>query len=223
VPDALGDREGDVAVPLLAVAAAAGGGWPGRARRALLSVFGHRNATEANAEAGTLLLADIRAIFQSMSALQMSSAEIVERLGAMEDRPWPEWRQGKPMSKHQLARALAPFGIRPSGTIRTGQGERDTAKGYSRDSFEEAWGRYLPPDTPPATQQGGSDPSHRHNQGNSRASAENQSVTPDVGVTDEKSPKPAENLDCDDVTDETPPAWGEGGGDGAADGWSDTL
>jgi hypothetical protein len=219
VPEAMGDREGDVAVPLLAIADDAGGGWPARARRALLAVFGHRNATEANAEAGTLLLADIRAIFLGMSALQMASENIVAHLTAMEDRPWPEWRQGKPMSKHQLARALAPFGIRPT-TIRQGD---TTPKGYRREEFEEAWSRYLPPDTPLSAQAGGFDPQHRHNQGNSGASAENQTATPGARVADEKSPKPAENLDCGGVADENPPVWGEGGGGGATDGWSDTL
>jgi hypothetical protein len=216
VPDALGDREGDVAVPMLAIADDAGGGWPARARRALLDVFGHRNATEANAEAGTLLLADIRAIFLGMSATQMSSEEIVKRLGEMEDRPWPEWRQGKPMTKVQLAVALRPFGIRPSGTIRYGRGASDTGKGYHRDAFVEAWARYLPPPSTdgPSAQEGASDPTHRHEPGNSGAPAENRSDTPAAGVSDQNPPKAAENLGCVGVSDRTPPSWGERGGDG---------
>jgi hypothetical protein len=141
VPDEMGDREGDISVPLLAIADDAGGEWPARTRRALLDLFGLRNASEGNAEAGALLLADIRTLFLGMSALRLTSADIVERLGQMEERPWPEWRQGKPLTAPQLARALAPFGIRPA-TIRTGS---TTAKGYHREQFDEAWSRYLLP------------------------------------------------------------------------------
>lgn len=48
------------------------------------------------------------------------------------------------MTAPQLARALAPFGIRPT-IIRSP--EVAPAKGYYRDAFKEAWARYLPADT----------------------------------------------------------------------------
>jgi len=140
VPEAMGDREGDISIPLLSIADDAGGTWPERARKALVDVFSGRTANEGTAEAGALLLKDLRLLFLGQSALRMTSAEMVEALAKMEERPWPEWRNGKPMTAPQLARALAPFGIRP-GTIRRGL---DTAKGYYREAFEEAWTRYLP-------------------------------------------------------------------------------
>jgi hypothetical protein len=114
------------------------------------------------------------------------------------------------MTKPQLARALAPFGIRPSGTIRFGRGEGDTGKGYHRDSFEEAWARYLPSDMPSSGQDRGCDPSHRHKPGNAWVSTENRPVTGAGDVTDGKSLEAAENLDCDGVT---VPSWqGSGAG-----------
>ncbi len=58
----------------------------------------------------------------------------------MEDRPWPEWKSGKPITLRQVAKLLGPFGIAPS-TIRTMAG---TAKGYLLNQFEEAFRRYLP-------------------------------------------------------------------------------
>ena len=70
----------------------------------------------------------------------MPSAELAEKLGKLEERPWPEWRQGKPMTAPQLARALAPFGVRPAN-IRRGM---EVVKGYRREHFEEAWTRYVP-------------------------------------------------------------------------------
>lgn len=215
VPEAMGDREGDIAVPLLAVADDAGGTWPERARAALLTVFGRRTETEGNMEAGALLLADLRATFSDLSALRLTSADIVARLGGMEERPWPEWRQGKPMTPPQLARALAPFGIRPA-TLRFGQG---TAKGYQREDFAEAWARYLPAETPSSATAGGIEPSHRHNQGKSRASGENGPVTPEAAVTARNCGKVAENLSCHGVTAPQPPIGPEGG----ADGWRADL
>ncbi|MBX6747556.1 MAG: DUF3631 domain-containing protein, partial [Acetobacteraceae bacterium] len=219
VPDAMGDREGDIAVPLLAVADDAGGEWPGRARRALLNIYGVRAAKEGTMEAGALLLADIKALFNGTSATQLPSARIVEHLGTLEERPWPEWRHGRPMTAPQLARALAPFGIRP-GTIRTG---RTTAKGYYKESFAEAWTRYLPQENSSPAREGGSEPSHRHTLGNSRLSAEIPAVTPDGVLRIENRAKAAENLGCDGVTASAPPNSPEGGCDGVAAGWSESL
>ncbi len=147
VPDAMGDREGDISIPLLSIADDAGADWPARARRALLDVFGLRNRAEGNAEAGALLLADIRLLFQGMSATRLPSADIVARLAEMEERPWPEWKAGKPITPPQLASALAPFGVRPT-TIRPPAG--NPVKGYYREAFEDAWTRYLPPPPPSA-------------------------------------------------------------------------
>jgi putative DNA primase/helicase len=146
VPDEMGDREGDISIPLLSIADDAGGDWPARARRALLDVFGLRNRTEGNAEAGALLLADLRRLFTERGAARLPSAEIIAELEKMEERPWPEWRHGKPMSAVQLAAAVAPFGVRP-GIFRPPGGQ--PVKGYQRGHFEDAWTRYLPPpDTP---------------------------------------------------------------------------
>ena len=149
VPEEMGDREGDISVPLLSIADDAGGDWPARARRALLHVYGLRNAAEGNAEAGALLLADIRTLFAGMSATRLASAEIVTKLAEMEQRPWPEWWSGKPITAPQLAAALAPFGVCPT-TIRPSAGG-SPVKGYHRDAFEEAWSRYLPPPAPSST------------------------------------------------------------------------
>jgi hypothetical protein len=76
----------------------------------------------------------------------------------MDDRPWPEWRQGKPMTAVQLATALRPFRIRPT-TIRVGQ---QTPKGYLKAAFEEAWSRYLGADSPSGANKGVSDPQQQN-------------------------------------------------------------
>jgi putative DNA primase/helicase len=201
IPEALGDREGDIAVPLLAVADDAGGAWPARARAALLDLFGRRTAAGGNMEAGGLLLADLRALFLGTSATRMLSADIVARLATMEERPWPEWKQGKPMTAPQLARALAPFGVRP-GTVRVGAG---TAKGYHKEAFEDAWMRYLPPEDTLSGQEGGSEPSHRHSPANTGGLADSRSVTPTNHVPERNRPRSPPNGHCDGVTVPNPP------------------
>ena len=59
----------------------------------------------------------------------------------MEDRPWPEFKRGQPLSSTQLARLLKPFGIRPK-VVRIGAG---TPRGYTLQAFLDAFARYLPP------------------------------------------------------------------------------
>jgi hypothetical protein len=109
-----------------------------------------------------------------LSATRLTSADIVARLAGMEERPWPEWKAGKPITAPQLARALAPFGVRPA-TIRTGG---NTAKGYYREAFEEAWARYLPSETPLPATGGDFEPSHRHKPGGSCVSGRWTSYPP---------------------------------------------
>lgn len=219
VPDAMGDREGDIAIPLLSIADDAGGEWPGKARAALLDVFGVRTAKEGTLEVGALLLTDIQAILVGHSSLRMSSAELVTHLIKMEERPWPEWKHGKPMTPPQLARALAPFGVRP-GTIRIGP---DTVKGYHRDAFEDAWKRYLAPIATPPAEKPGFEPSQRHTPSNSRVSGENRPVTPEAVLRGDNRPKPAENMGCDGVTAKKPPHGGGEATGASGNGWSGSL
>ena len=113
MPAELGDREADISVPLVALADYAGGEWPERCRRALLAVFRRRAEFDGNSDVGGKLLADLRAIFAEGGAERLTSADLCAKLGAMEDRPWPEWKNGKPMTPAQLASALRPFAVRP--------------------------------------------------------------------------------------------------------------
>jgi Protein of unknown function (DUF3631) len=139
IPDAMGDREGDISVVLLAIADHAGGVWAGKARNALLAVFGTRAKDDGDTEVGVQLLTDIRSVFLGRSALKMGSKDLCERLAEIEESPWAEWNHEKPITPPRLARLLRPFKVRPA-TIRSGEG---TEKGYHRVAFEDAWKRYL--------------------------------------------------------------------------------
>jgi hypothetical protein len=90
----------------------------------------------------TMLLADIKAIFDDKKTDRLWSEQACEALSAMEGRPWAELGSaGKPISKNQLAKRLDRFHIKPD-SVRIGS---ETKKGYFRHQFEAAWNRYLVP------------------------------------------------------------------------------
>lgn len=182
VPDFLRGRAADNWRNLLAIADVAGGDWPRQAREAARKLSGGRSEQTV----GVTLLADLRRLFEDKRADRLPSADIVESLGAMEDRPWPEWRGGKPITTRGLAKLLDPFGIAPT-TIRT---YTNVSKGYHRASFNDAFARYLPNLSVTTLQ-----PLENLHSG------EFLSVTPDPLVTDRNSEKPKQTGTCNGVTD----------------------
>jgi putative DNA primase/helicase len=144
VPALLHDRAADNWRPLLAIADAAGGEWPDRARRtaAALSAVG---AAEGRRE---MLLADLKAIFDGAGGRDwLPTKTIIEELVAMEERPWSEHSRGKPINPSALRSLLEVFKVFSSSNGK--------ARGYRRDAFADVWTRYLPGsgDTDPSTRQ----------------------------------------------------------------------
>lgn len=144
IPAALNDREGDISVPILSIADAAGAAWAARGRRALLTLFGDRANDQDSGGTGAMLLSDIRTAFKDAGQNRLASTDLANRLGSMEDRPWAEWRNGKPMTAAQLSRALSPFRIRPHNARFSGAIDR-VLKAYQIDHFDDAFARYLDP------------------------------------------------------------------------------
>ena len=102
MPEALYGRAADNWRPLIAIADPAGGAWPVRARQVAEGYGGRHDDL-----APVMLLADIAAMFEEKPGLELhKSEEITEALNRMEHRPWPEWRNGKPMTARQLAKLL---------------------------------------------------------------------------------------------------------------------
>jgi Protein of unknown function (DUF3631) len=97
---------------------------------------------EADAEhsPGTLLLADVRDVLTQKDVDKISSAELVDALAAMPERPWSECRKGKPINQNWLARRLRDFGISSRNVKIAGQ----VPKGYHADDLGDAFSRYLP-------------------------------------------------------------------------------
>jgi hypothetical protein len=189
--------------PLFAIADAIGSDWPDRIRQACAELM----PSSENADStDTMLLADIKAIFDDNGTDRLSSEQICEALVTLEGHPWAEFgKAGKPITKNKLAYRLDRFGIRPA-TKRIGD---RTAKGYDRHQFEEAWSRYLTVDPP-------SEPSQRHNSDETGTSSGFQNVTQNVtpavvtteagvtfqdsDVTFQECEKAASNGHCDGVT-----------------------
>ena len=134
MPVELEDRAADAWEPLIAVAVAAGGEWPARARRAALELL---DVNDEEQTENVRLLGDIRAVFGDADAL--SSEALIQRLSVLAESPWGEINYGKPLTPRGLAQRLKPFGVKPQ-TIRVGVA---TPRGYRREDFADAWSRYL--------------------------------------------------------------------------------
>jgi hypothetical protein len=141
MPDGVHDRDADVWEALLAVADAAGGRWPERARVAAVALVADAKAGQPSL--GVHLLADLRTVFGDAEA--MSTDAILKALHDLEESPWADLR-GKPLDARGLASRLRPYDVRsksvrlPDGTI---------PRGYTQADLCDAWQRYLPVEPPP--------------------------------------------------------------------------
>lgn len=137
VPATLENREADNWLPLIAIADAAGGAWPGIARQVGEHLALVNRATEQSA--AVMLLEDIHAVLTAWAGERIQSADLVNALVQLEDRPWAEWKGGKPITPNAVARLLAPFGIRPF-QMRVGT---RVVRGYEVAQFADAFARYV--------------------------------------------------------------------------------
>jgi len=188
VPEVGNDRAMDNWLPLLAVADTVGGQWPELARNAMVKM---EVSDDTDDGIGPMILRDVREVFETRKADRLFSDELVAALIDMEERPWCEWRHGKPLTKNSLARLLKPFEVR-SRALRIGS---VVQKGYALKDCQDAFDRYLPP-TPPAQ-------SVTTLQANNDAGSSGfKNETPDNRVTDEKTLQPNSGAGCNVVTDE---------------------
>jgi putative DNA primase/helicase len=140
IPIGLHDRAADNWRGLLAIAELASGDWLEQARNAALVLSGTTD-DDGGSSVRTQLLSDLRNLFLIRSAGSIPSEDVCQALKEMEDRPWPEWKNGKPITPRQLARLLKPFGIEPRQT-RNGS---VNVRGYSVEDCQDAFSRYLSP------------------------------------------------------------------------------
>ncbi|MPZ29180.1 MAG: DUF3631 domain-containing protein [Micromonosporaceae bacterium] len=138
MPDGVRDRQAEIWRALLAIADAAGGGWPDRAREACRHFVLATDPGELSL--GVRLLADLRDLFGDRD--RMASAEILTKLAALEEAPWGDM-YGKPIDSRRLAKMIGKYGVKPK-VVKFGDGT--THRGYLAEDLADVWRRYLPGD-----------------------------------------------------------------------------
>lgn len=145
MPDGITDRPADVWVPLIAVADAAGGDWPDRARAACMELVTAAKRSDKGST-GIRLLTDLRDhVFNG--ADRLPTVLILASLTAMDDAPWGDM-DGKPLHSRALARWLKEYVTSDNEpviarNIKTASGA--VVKGYYAEDLHDAWSRYCPP------------------------------------------------------------------------------
>ncbi len=186
MPPGIFNRAADNWRALLSVADVSGGEWPERARQAAValsaSVAGEADSFHEQ------LIGDIFLIFERDGRDRLPTSKLIEELVSMDDRPWPEYKRGKPITPAQIANLLKPFAV-TSTTIRIDGAP--PIKGYKKSAFKDVFRRYPPSQavtTLQATDTG--------------AYSDFHAVTNDGNVTAPNRPEPALSKGCNVVTAE---------------------
>jgi Protein of unknown function (DUF3631) len=143
MPDGMRDRAADVWEPLIAIADSAGAEWGAKARAAAIRLSGGAEVNDDNP--AVQLLADIRTVFDDETRSEFPSTELVERLKALDDRPWGEWgRHAKGLTTAAFAKLVSEFGVFPTDPVWVVvDGKRKQRRCYRRAVFEDAFARVL--------------------------------------------------------------------------------
>ena len=133
LPEELSDRQQDGWEPLIAIARAAGGDWPRRARRTAISLSGAAAwITEEREE--LIALRDVRAVFEARdNPAFIGSKEVLFAMFSIEESPW--LAEPRPLTLHKLGKLMGQFNIKSHQPINTGP------RGYYLADIERHWGR----------------------------------------------------------------------------------
>ncbi|MEV7074829.1 DUF3631 domain-containing protein [Streptomyces sp. NPDC093990] len=144
LPEGISDRPADVWEPLLAIADAAGGAWPERARTACIELV-NAAKTSDKGSIGIRLLTDLRDyVFNGIDRLP--TVAILDRLHSLEEAPWADM-SGKPLDARGLSRMLREYMTADNTPIaaRNIKAGGSVMKGYYASDLHDAWQRYCPP------------------------------------------------------------------------------
>jgi hypothetical protein len=141
----LGDRDADSWSPLFATLAVAEPARLPELRDCAEHLTAAKTDIATDDSVHLRLLADMQAVW-AKSEPCIFSKDLTARLRDIEDGSWGE--KEIDLTQRKLARMLKGFKLQ-SSTVRIGD---DTAKGYSREEFEEASFPYLKPNTSQASQ-----------------------------------------------------------------------
>ena len=190
MPDELEDRAEDAWEPMLAIADAAGGHWPQRARDAAVRLTRDAANDDDDQSLETRLLTDVQAIFGEQPDVSfLPTSELLVALRKLDESPWADFD----LTGRKLAVRLGKFGVKPKhNTTRT-------SRGYHLRDLEDSFGRYLasepsnPSDVPPGQEE---QPDGKNHADGSTRPAEN--------IRPEKTPAQAPNRTVRTVRTDTP-------------------
>jgi hypothetical protein len=143
-PECGNDRRRDNFTPLWRIAEVLGGSWPDRIAAAYVT---SAQADDDDEPAGVQMLRDLMNVFdERRDTRAMQSTDLVMALTEMEERPWAEWRNGRPLTAQTIAKLMKPFGVKPGNVKMSGR----VLKAYQRTQIESAFERYAaqPPKMP---------------------------------------------------------------------------
>jgi hypothetical protein len=149
MPDGVADRAAEIWEPLLAIADAAGGHWPYTARAACFD-FVH-TSKQTPASLGVQLLADLHKVFETLETDRVPTPVLLAALLDIEDAPWAEMENGRPLTDRRLAKEMrkyfvAPVAFRAGGRVVKGYTTGptfDTNGEQVQVGLADAWSRYV--------------------------------------------------------------------------------
>jgi hypothetical protein len=154
IPRGIEDRDRDCWAPLFSVADLAGGHWPETARRIAVTAVTAAQALAAAPSRGVLLLWAIREVFDRCRPGEVDGTLFSDELLSELKQADSAWAALSPMS---LGKTLSGYGIQTNTTVRQkGRADgRETAKGYRRSFFLDAWSRYPVAEVTEGTEESG--------------------------------------------------------------------
>ncbi|MCL6300486.1 DUF3631 domain-containing protein [Streptomyces kronopolitis] len=144
MPDEVTDRPADVWEPLIAIADAAGGQWPERARAACVELVAAAKVDDKGS-IGIRLLTDLRD--HVLSGIdRLPTVAVLERLHSLDEAPWADMG-GRPLDARGLAKLLREYMTGDNRPIaaRNIKAAGSVMKGYYSADLADAWQRYCPP------------------------------------------------------------------------------
>jgi hypothetical protein len=132
LPDELDDRAWDYWEPLLALADLAGHHWPERARSAAVELSSGGAREDDSLSLRLRLLTDVHEVFASAEAERFRTPELITELCKIEESPWGDWNNGKPITPQASRSCCARTGF---GRARSGStAQRRAATSLSSSS-----------------------------------------------------------------------------------------
>lgn len=153
MPKGVEDRPAEVWEALLAVADAAGGDWPKKARAACSSFV--LNSDPGALSIGVRLLIDVRCVLTGHGVAHMPTADLLAELNKLDESPWGTFDDGKGLSARRLSVLLDRYDVRPvqfkdAGTKLRGYVTWPT-ENPRQVGLLDAWNRYLDSGGTPGT------------------------------------------------------------------------